>query len=53
MKILITAGASREAIDAVRFISNVSSGRTGAALADALVALGHRVTMLRGHGSAE
>ncbi|MBU1598907.1 bifunctional phosphopantothenoylcysteine decarboxylase/phosphopantothenate--cysteine ligase CoaBC [bacterium] len=33
-KILITAGATREAIDAVRFISNRSSGRMGHILAE-------------------
>jgi phosphopantothenoylcysteine decarboxylase/phosphopantothenate--cysteine ligase len=34
-KIIITAGATQEDIDAVRFISNRSSGRMGAALAEA------------------
>ncbi len=52
MNILITAGATREPIDAVRYLSNVSTGSTGAALADALHALGHTVTLLRGEGSA-
>lgn len=52
MKILITAGATREPIDSVRFISNVSSGRTGASLADNLAALGHTVVFLHGEGSA-
>jgi phosphopantothenoylcysteine decarboxylase/phosphopantothenate--cysteine ligase len=50
MNILITAGATREPIDAVRFLSNVSTGRTGALLADALAAQGHWVTLL--HGAA-
>jgi len=53
MKILVTAGATREPLDEVRFISNVSSGKTGAALADAFVALGNEVTLLRGLGSAK
>ena len=48
MNVLITAGATREPIDAVRFLSNGSTGATGAALADALVAAGHAVTLLRG-----
>jgi phosphopantothenoylcysteine decarboxylase/phosphopantothenate--cysteine ligase len=48
MKLLITAGATREPLDAVRFISNVSTGFTGAALADALSAAGHAVTLLHG-----
>ncbi|SVC93802.1 uncharacterized protein METZ01_LOCUS346656, partial [marine metagenome] len=33
-KVLITSGGTREPIDAVRYISNLSSGRTGAAIAD-------------------
>lgn len=52
MNVLLTAGATREPLDAVRFLSNVSSGATGAALADALNELGHRVTLLRGEGAA-
>lgn len=52
MNVLITAGATREPIDDVRFISNVSTGSTGAALAEALTAAGHSVTLLRGEGSA-
>lgn len=53
MKLLVASGATREPIDEVRFISNVSTGRTGAALADALAALGHQVVVLHGEGSAE
>ena len=52
MNFLITAGATREPIDAVRFLSNVSTGGTGAALADTLAARGHAVTLLRGEASA-
>jgi phosphopantothenoylcysteine decarboxylase/phosphopantothenate--cysteine ligase len=51
MNILITAGATREPIDVVRFLSNVSTGRTGARLADALAAQGHRVTLLHGEAA--
>ena len=51
MKILITSGATREPIDAVRFVSNVSTGSTGAALADALARAGHEVTLLHGEGA--
>ncbi|HPO00564.1 MAG TPA: phosphopantothenoylcysteine decarboxylase, partial [Opitutaceae bacterium] len=32
MHFLVTAGATREPLDAVRFLSNVSTGSTGAAL---------------------
>jgi len=52
MKFLITAGATREPIDAVRFLSNIGTGSTGAALAGALAARGHGVVLLRGPGSA-
>ena len=51
MNILVTAGATREPLDAVRYLSNVSTGCTGAALADALVAHDHRVTLLRGESA--
>jgi phosphopantothenoylcysteine decarboxylase/phosphopantothenate--cysteine ligase len=46
--LLITAGPTREPIDAVRFLSNRSSGKLGLALADAALASGHRVTLLLG-----
>ncbi len=46
MRILITAGGTREYIDTVRFISNASSGRMGYALAKAAIEAGHRVTMI-------
>ena len=52
MNLLVTAGATREPIDAVRFLTNVSTGATGAALADALFAMGHAVALLRGEGAA-
>jgi phosphopantothenoylcysteine decarboxylase/phosphopantothenate--cysteine ligase len=52
MNLLVTSGATREPIDAVRFLTNVSTGATGAALADALEGLGHRVALLRGEGAA-
>jgi len=46
MRILITAGGTREYIDPVRFISNASSGRMGYALARAAVKAGHDVTVI-------
>jgi phosphopantothenoylcysteine synthetase/decarboxylase len=51
MRVLVTSGATREPIDAVRFLSNGSTGETGARIADALVARGHRVTLLHGIGA--
>jgi len=53
MKILITAGPTREPIDAVRYISNRSSGRVGLALAAAAIEGGHDVTVLLGPGVAD
>lgn len=48
LRILITAGPTREAIDPVRFISNASSGKMGYALAEAAVAAGGSVTLISG-----
>ena len=46
--ILITVGATREAIDPVRFLSNNSSGRMGFALAEAARRRGAQVTAISG-----
>lgn len=46
MRILITAGGTREYIDPVRFISNASSGRMGYALARAALKAGHKVIII-------
>jgi phosphopantothenoylcysteine decarboxylase / phosphopantothenate---cysteine ligase len=51
--ILITAGATREEIDPVRFLSNRSSGRMGFALAEAARARGAAVTVVAGSTSAQ
>ncbi len=48
MRILITAGPTREPIDPVRFLSNRSSGRMGYALAEAALQLGHEVVLVSG-----
>jgi phosphopantothenoylcysteine decarboxylase/phosphopantothenate--cysteine ligase len=48
IKIVITAGPTREAIDPVRYISNHSSGKMGFALAEAAVAAGASVTLIAG-----
>jgi phosphopantothenoylcysteine decarboxylase/phosphopantothenate--cysteine ligase len=48
MKILITAGPTREYIDDVRFLSNASSGRMGYSLAAAAIAHGHQVQLVTG-----
>jgi len=46
MRILITAGGTREYIDPVRFISNASSGKMGYELARAALKAGHKVTLI-------
>ena len=48
MKILISAGPTREKIDPVRFISNYSSGKMGYALAEVAAEKGHQVTLVSG-----
>jgi phosphopantothenoylcysteine decarboxylase/phosphopantothenate--cysteine ligase len=46
LRVLVTAGGTREPIDSVRFVGNRSSGRMGFALADAAAALGAEVTVI-------
>jgi len=48
-KIIVTAGATREPIDPVRFLSNHSSGKMGIALARAAWRRGGEVTLIVGH----
>lgn len=53
MRILLTAGPTWEAIDAVRYLGNRSSGKLGLAIAAAALKVGHEVTLLLGPGVAE
>ncbi|HET8953066.1 MAG TPA: bifunctional phosphopantothenoylcysteine decarboxylase/phosphopantothenate--cysteine ligase CoaBC [Solirubrobacteraceae bacterium] len=46
LKVLVTAGGTREPIDAVRYVGNRSSGRMGFALAEAAAARGASVTVI-------
>jgi phosphopantothenoylcysteine decarboxylase/phosphopantothenate--cysteine ligase len=46
LRVLVTAGGTREPIDSVRYIGNRSSGRMGFALASVAAALGAEVTVL-------
>jgi len=48
MKILITAGPTREHLDPIRFISNRSTGKMGFAVAQAAAERGHAVTLIAG-----
>lgn len=52
-RIVITAGATREYLDPIRFISNASSGRMGVALARACRNRGARVTLLLANSPLE
>lgn len=47
--VVVTAGATREPIDPVRFISNHSSGKMGVAIARAAWRRGADVTLIAGH----
>ncbi len=46
MKIVVTAGGTREYIDPVRFISNASTGKMGYAIAVAAAKAGHSVILI-------
>jgi phosphopantothenoylcysteine decarboxylase/phosphopantothenate--cysteine ligase len=48
LRVLVTAGPTRERVDAIRYVSNRSSGRMGYALAEAARDRGARVTLLSG-----
>ncbi len=47
-KVIVTAGPTFEAIDTVRGITNLSSGKMGYAIADVACALGAEVTLISG-----
>jgi len=53
MRVLITSGATREPIDGVRCITNFSTGKTGAKLAERFAAEGWEVWYLHGAQAAE
>ena len=48
-RVLVTAGATRESIDPVRFITNHSSGKMGFAIAKAAMLRGAEVTLVAAH----
>lgn len=51
VRVLVTAGPTREALDPVRFLSNHSTGRMGYAIAAAAARRGARVTLVSGRVS--
>lgn len=46
LRVLVTAGGTREPVDPVRFLGNRSSGKMGHAIADEAAAKGHQVTLV-------
>ncbi|KPU63068.1 phosphopantothenoylcysteine decarboxylase [Thermococcus sp. EP1] len=52
-KVLVTAGATREYIDPIRFITNKSSGKMGVAIAEEAELRGAEVTLIKTKGSVE
>ena len=48
VKVMITAGPTREALDPVRFLTNPSSGKQGYEIAQAMVDAGAEVTLVSG-----
>ena len=53
LKVLVTAGATRERLDPVRFLTNDSSGKMGFALAEAARERGADVTLVKGNTTAK
>ncbi len=47
-RVALTLGATRSAIDSVRWIQNTSSGKTGFDIADYLYRMGHKIIILKG-----
>ncbi|HEY5080026.1 MAG TPA: bifunctional phosphopantothenoylcysteine decarboxylase/phosphopantothenate--cysteine ligase CoaBC [Opitutaceae bacterium] len=53
LRVLVTSGGTAEPVDSVRVLTNTSTGRTGAGIADQLARSGHDVVLLRARGSAQ
>ena len=53
IRVVITSGPTREAIDPVRFIANHSSGKQGAAIANAFIRRGAEVVFITGPAGSE
>ncbi len=52
-RVLVTAGATRESFDPVRFVTNHSTGKMGIALAQIAMLRGAEVTLVAAHVEAE
>jgi len=53
VKVMVTAGGTRERLDPVRYLGNDSSGKMGFAIAEAARARGAQVTLVCGHTTAQ
>ena len=53
LRVMVTAGATRERFDPVRYMTNDSSGKMGFAVAEAARARGAEVTVIAGHTTAQ
>jgi phosphopantothenoylcysteine synthetase/decarboxylase len=53
MRVLVTSGGTREPVDDVRVLTNSSTGRLGARLADVFAESGYDVHLLHGQGAAQ
>ncbi|MCU1528832.1 MAG: phosphopantothenoylcysteine decarboxylase [Frondihabitans sp.] len=53
LRVVVSAGGTREPLDPVRFLGNRSSGKQGVAVAAAAAARGARVTLLAAHLDAD
>jgi phosphopantothenoylcysteine decarboxylase/phosphopantothenate--cysteine ligase len=53
MRVLVTAGPTREPLDPVRYLTNRSSGKMGYAMADAFARSGHSVLLVSGPTALE
>ena len=53
LRVLVTAGATRERLDPVRFLTNDSSGKMGFAIAEAARDRGAEVTVIKGSTTAD
>ena len=51
MKLIVTSGPTRSYLDAIRYISNYSTGGLGTLIASQAAAKGHKVTQIFGKGS--
>jgi phosphopantothenoylcysteine decarboxylase / phosphopantothenate---cysteine ligase len=51
-RILITSGGTKEKVDNIRYMTNLSTGKTGASLADYFFLQGYNVTLIKSNDSA-